>query len=155
LEVNKVAKSQDAFRTISEVSDELNVPPHVLRFWEKKFSSIKPMTRGGGRRFYRPNDIKLLKSIHKLLYTDMYTISGVQNIFRQKGKAHIIALYDTQFKENDSQQVNENIQKDEYRSDLFEEDQIKPDSTLDFKNFLQDSLKELNEMEKVLKNSYS
>tara|TARA_B100001093_G_scaffold101467_1_gene93671 strand:+ start:164 stop:619 length:456 start_codon:yes stop_codon:yes gene_type:complete len=150
-----VAKSQDAFRTISEVSDELNVPPHVLRFWEKKFSSIKPMTRGGGRRFYRPNDIKLLKSIHKLLYTDMYTISGVQNIFRQKGKAHIIALYDTQFKENDSQQVNENIQKDEYRSDLFEEDQIKPDSTLDFKNFLQDSLKELNEMEKVLKNSYS
>ena len=150
-----VAKSQDAFRTISEVSDELNVPPHVLRFWEKKFSSIKPMTRGGGRRFYRPNDIKLLKSIHKLLYTDMYTISGVQNIFRQKGKAHIIALYDTQFKENDSQQVNENIQKDEYRSDLFEEDQIKPDSTLDFKNFLQDSLKELNEMENVLKNSYS
>ena len=150
-----VAKSQDAFRTISEVSDELNVPPHVLRFWEKKFSSIKPMTRGGGRRFYRPNDIKLLKSIHKLLYTDMYTISGVQNIFRQKGKAHIIALYDTQFKENDSQQVNENIQKDEYRSDLFEEDQIKPDSTLNFKNFLQDSLKELNEMENMLKNSYS
>ena len=150
-----VAKSQDAFRTISEVSDELNVPPHVLRFWEKKFSSIKPMTRGGGRRFYRPNDIKLLKSIHKLLYTDMYTISGVQNIFRQKGKAHIIALYDTQSKGNDSQQVNENIHKDEYRSDLFEENQIKPDPSLDFKNFLQDSLKELNEMENMLKNSYS
>ena len=150
-----VAKSQDAFRTISEVSDELNVPPHVLRFWEKKFSSIKPMTRGGGRRFYRPNDIKLLKSIHKLLYTDMYTISGVQNIFRQKGKAHILALYDTQFKENDSQQVNESIHKDEYRSDLFEENQIKLDPSLDFKNFLQDSLKELNEMENMLKNSYS
>lgn len=149
-----VAKSQDAFRTISEVSEELNVPPHVLRFWEKKFSSIKPMTRGGGRRFYRPNDIKLLKSIHKLLYTDMYTISGVQNIFRQKGKAHILALYDTQFKENNSQQVNKSIHKDEYRSDLFEENQIKPDPTLDFKNFLQDSLKELNEMENILKNSY-
>lgn len=151
-----VAKSQDAFRTISEVSEELNVPPHVLRFWEKKFSSIKPMTRGGGRRFYRPNDIKLLKSIHKLLYTDMYTISGVQNIFRQKGKAHILALYDTQFKENNSQQVNKSIHKDEYRSDLFEENQSKPeDPTLDFKNFLQDSLKELNEMENMLKNSYS
>lgn len=151
-----VAKSQDAFRTISEVSEELNVPPHVLRFWEKKFSSIKPMTRGGGRRFYRPNDIKLLKSIHKLLYTDMYTISGVQNIFRQKGKAHILALYDTQFIENNSQQVNKSIHKDEYRSDLFEENQIKPeDPTLDFKNFLQDSLKELNEMENMLKNSYS
>lgn len=151
-----VAKSQDAFRTISEVSEELNVPPHVLRFWEKKFSSIKPMTRGGGRRFYRRNDIKLLKSIHKLLYTDMYTISGVQNIFRQKGKAHILALYDTQFKENNSQQVNKSIHKDEYRSDLFEENQIKPeDPTLDFKNFLQDSLKELNEMENMLKNSYS
>ena len=150
-----VAKSQDAFRTISEVSEELNVPPHVLRFWEKKFSSIKPMTRGGGRRFYRPNDIKLLKSIHKLLYTDMYTISGVQNIFRQKGRAHILALYDTQFKENNSQQVNKSIHKDEYRSDLFEENQIKPDPTLYFKNFLQDSLKELNEMENMLKNSYS
>lgn len=151
-----VAKSQDAFRTISEVSEELNVPPHVLRFWEKKFSSIKPMTRGGGRRFYRPNDIKLLKSIHKLLYTDMYTISGVQNIFRQKGKAHILALYDTQFKENNSQQVNKSIHKDEYPSDLFEENQSKPeDPTLDFKNFLQDSLKELNEMENMLKNSYS
>jgi DNA-binding transcriptional MerR regulator len=150
-----VAKSQDAFRTISEVSEELNVPPHVLRFWEKKFSSIKPMTRGGGRRFYRPNDIKLLKSIHKLLYTDMYTISGVQNIFRQKGKAYIVALYDnTQFKENDSQQLNESNHKDEYRSDLFEENQIKSDPTMDFKNFLQDSLKELNEMENMLKNSY-
>ena len=85
----------------------------------------------------------------------MYTISGVQNIFRQRGKAYIIALYDnTQFKENDSQQVNESNHKDEYRSDLFEENQIKSDSTMDFKNFLQDSLKELNEMENMLKNSY-
>ena len=151
-----VVKSQDAFRTISEVSEELNVPSHVLRFWEKKFSSIKPMTRGGGRRFYRPNDIILLKAIHKLLYTEMYTISGVQNIFRKKGKAHIIALYDNaQLKINDSQQVKESIHKNEYRSDLFEENQIKPDPKLDFKNFLQDSLKELNVMENILKNSYS
>ena len=151
-----VAKSQDAFRTISEVSEELNVPPHVLRFWEKKFSSIKPMTRAGGRRFYRPNDIKLLKAIHKLLYKDMYTISGVQNIFRQKGKAHIVALYDNiPVETDDFLQTRVNSDKDEYRSDLFEENQTKSDPSTDFKNFLYDSLEELNKMEHILKNSYN
>jgi DNA-binding transcriptional MerR regulator len=151
-----VVKSQDAFRTISEVAEELNVPPHVLRFWEKKFSSIKPMTRGGGRRFYRPNDIKLLKAIHKLLYTDMYTITGVQNIFRQKGKAHIVALYDNILVETDDfPQKMVNPEKDEYRSDLFEECQTKSDPSIDFKNFLHESLEELNKMEHILKNSYN
>lgn len=76
-------KSATAFRTISEVSDELQVPQHVLRFWETKFSQVRPMKRGGGRRYYRPEDIELLRSIRDLLYTDGYTIKGVQKLLRE------------------------------------------------------------------------
>ncbi len=76
----KTKKSAAAFRTISEVADELDVQQHVLRFWETKFSQVKPMKRGGGRRFYRPEDVELLKAIHTLLYTEGYTIKGVQKL---------------------------------------------------------------------------
>ena len=80
-----VAKSPNAFRTISEVASDLNVPPHVLRFWETKFAQIKPMKRGGGRRYYRPNDIQLLKHIRSLLYVEGYTIKGVQRLLKENG----------------------------------------------------------------------
>ncbi|MBX2833802.1 MAG: MerR family transcriptional regulator [Micavibrio sp.] len=83
-------KSASAFRTISEVADELNVQQHVLRFWESKFSQIRPLKRGGGRRFYRPEDIDLLKSIHHMLYTEGYTIKGVQKLLKEKGKRAFI-----------------------------------------------------------------
>lgn len=73
-------KSAAAFRTISEVADELRVEQHVLRFWETKFSQIKPLKRGGGRRYYRPEDVELLKNIHHLLYQEGYTIKGVQKL---------------------------------------------------------------------------
>lgn len=76
-------KSADAFRTISEVSDELEVPQHVLRFWESKFGQVKPLKRGGGRRYYRPNDIELLRRIRDLLYREGYTIKGVQKLLRE------------------------------------------------------------------------
>jgi DNA-binding transcriptional MerR regulator len=79
------AKSASAFRTISEVSDELDIPQHVLRFWETKFSHIKPLKRGGGRRYYRPEDLALLRRIRELLYTEGYTIKGVQRLLRQSG----------------------------------------------------------------------
>lgn len=75
-------KAPSAFRTISEVADELDVPQHVLRFWETKFSQVKPLKRGGGRRYYRPEDVTLLKKIHHLLYTEGYTIKGVQKLLR-------------------------------------------------------------------------
>jgi len=75
-----VQKSAGAFRTISEVADELRVEQHVLRFWETKFSQIKPLKRGGGRRYYRPEDVELLKNIHHLLYQEGYTIKGVQKL---------------------------------------------------------------------------
>lgn len=79
-------KAAGAFRTISEVADELAVQQHVLRFWETKFSQIRPLKRGGGRRYYRPEDVELLKTIHKLLYSEGYTIKGAQKLFREKGK---------------------------------------------------------------------
>ncbi|MFQ5786099.1 MAG: MerR family transcriptional regulator [Alphaproteobacteria bacterium] len=78
-------KSAAAFRTISEVAGELDIPQHVLRFWETKFSQIKPLKRGGGRRYYRPEDIALLRRIKSLLYSDGYTIKGVQKLLREGG----------------------------------------------------------------------
>jgi DNA-binding transcriptional MerR regulator len=78
-------KAPDAFRTISEVAGELDLPQHVLRFWESRFPHIKPLKRGGGRRYYRPEDIDLLRGIRRLLYSDGYTIKGVQRILREQG----------------------------------------------------------------------
>ena len=77
------AKSATAFRTISEVADELDVPQHVLRFWETKFPQIRPLKRGGGRRYYRPEDVELLRRVAKLLYQEGYTIKGVQRLLRE------------------------------------------------------------------------
>lgn len=85
-------KSPDAFRTISEVADELDVPQHVLRFWETKFPQIRPLKRGGGRRYYRPDDVELLRGIRHLLYGEGYTIRGVQRILKQDGPRHVQAL---------------------------------------------------------------
>ena len=79
-------KSASAFRTISEVAKELDLPQHVLRFWESKFSQIKPLKRGGGRRFYRPEDVDQLREIRALLYEDGYTIKGVQKLLRDRQK---------------------------------------------------------------------
>ncbi len=86
-------KSSTAFRTISEVADDLDVQQHVLRFWETKFSQVKPLKRGGGRRYYRPEDVALLQAIHHLLYTEGYTIKGVQKLLREAGKKQIVANF--------------------------------------------------------------
>lgn len=82
-------KAPDAFRTISEVADEINVPQHVLRFWESRFAQIRPMKRGGGRRYYRPDDVDLLRGVRHLLYGEGYTIRGVQRILREEGSAFV------------------------------------------------------------------
>ena len=82
---DKSEKSASAFRTISEVAAELDLPQHVLRFWETKFPQVRPMKRGGGRRYYRPDDLQLLRRIRDLLYVDGYTIKGVQKLLRQSG----------------------------------------------------------------------
>ena len=86
------SKSPEAFRTISEVSKDLSLPQHVLRFWETKFVQIKPIKRGGGRRYYRPEDVRLLKGIKTLLYNDGYTIRGVQKVIKENGTKKLIKL---------------------------------------------------------------
>ncbi len=86
-------KSAAAFRTISEVADDLGVKQHVLRFWETKFSQVKPLKRGGGRRYYRPEDIELLEAIHHLLYVEGYTIKGVQKLLREAGKKQVVSVF--------------------------------------------------------------
>ena len=85
-------KSTDAFRTISEVADDLDLPQHVLRFWETRFAQIKPMKRGGGRRYYRPSDVDLIKGIRLLLYDRGYTIKGAQRLIKDNGVAFVQAL---------------------------------------------------------------
>ncbi|WP_127142719.1 MerR family transcriptional regulator [Pelagibacterium montanilacus] len=88
-------KSPDAFRTISEAAEELDLPQHVLRFWETRFSQIKPLKRGGGRRYYRPDDVQLLKGIRHLLYDQGFTIKGVQRILKEQGARHLVAIGET------------------------------------------------------------
>jgi len=82
-------KSPEAFRTISEVADELDVPQHVLRFWETKFTAVRPLKRGGGRRYYRPGDVDVLRGVKTLLYAEGYTIRGVQKVFRNQGVRYV------------------------------------------------------------------
>jgi DNA-binding transcriptional MerR regulator len=88
-----VDKGPEAFRTISEVADDLDLPQHVLRFWETRFAQIKPLKRGGGRRYYRPDDVTLLRGIKHLLYGEGYTIKGVQRILREQGPKHVMMLW--------------------------------------------------------------
>lgn len=107
-----INKSKSAFRTIAEVADELGVATHVLRFWETKFPQIKPMKRNGGRRYYRPDDVEIVKTIKDFLYNKRYTIEGVQKVFKEKGLKNILG---------------EEIQKD-----FFEE--VIPDVKLDLQS---------------------
>ena len=86
-------KAPDAFRTISEVAEDLNVPQHVLRFWESRFQQIRPMKRAGGRRYYRPDDVELLRGIRHLLYGEGYTIRGVQRILREQGQKFVQTVW--------------------------------------------------------------
>ncbi|HEY4263949.1 MAG TPA: MerR family transcriptional regulator [Micropepsaceae bacterium] len=92
MSVLSAQKSPEAFRTISEVAMELDVPQHVLRFWETRFANIKPLKRGGGRRYYRPDDLDLLRGIRALLYRDGLTIKGVQKILREQGARYVMEL---------------------------------------------------------------
>ena len=102
-------KSPGAFRTISEVSNDLEVPPHVLRFWETKFPQIKPLKRGGRRRYYRPEDVSLLRQIRQLLYDDGYTIKGVQRLLKEGAQKNTAQLGVVATNEPDEQKQPQNI----------------------------------------------
>ncbi len=128
-----VNKSKAAFRTIAEVAEELGVATHVLRFWETKFPQIKPMKRNGGRRYYRPDDVEIVKIIKNFLYDKRYTIEGVQKVFKEKGLKNLLG---------------EEIQKD-----FFEE--VVPDLKLDLQNreFIMDLIEELKATKDELQQS--
>ncbi len=107
-------KSPDAFRTISEVAVDLDVPQHVLRFWESRFREIKPMKRGGGRRYYRPDDVSLLRGIRHLLYGEGYTIRGVQRIIREQGIKFVQAAAQPRPKQADGDELIEEVDAPEF-----------------------------------------
>ncbi len=144
-------KKDGAFKTISEVATELNIQQHVLRFWEKKFSVIKPMTRGGGRRYYRPEDIVLLKSIQNLLYSEMYTISGVQRLLKENGKAYVINKYadDMEGAVSKSSKNNDDMDRNSYRRDLFDDQDFK--NSKDLNQFISNSILELEALQNILR----
>ncbi len=152
-------KSPDAFRTISEVADDLDVPQHVLRFWETRFNHIKPLKRGGGRRYYRPDDVDLLKGIRHLLYGEGYTIKGVQRILKGegirfvqavgRGEQSLAALHPEQ---NESP-VEEDAAAPESPlcdKDDLPLDSIRPELSRDTLRGLQAALEELYECDRVL-----
>jgi len=108
-----VNKSPDAFRTISEVADELDLPQHVLRFWETRFNQIKPMKRGGGRRYYRPDDVELLSTIKALLYNEGYTIRGVQRLLKEQGARNVDVAGNNERVLQSTEVVSERAQEDD------------------------------------------
>lgn len=146
-------KKDGAFKTISEVAVELDIQQHVLRFWEKKFSVIKPMTRGGGRRYYRPEDIELLKSIQTLLYSEMYTISGVQRLFKEKGKSFVLNKYTDDLKDNVFKNVKNKQDSNDssYRKDLFDDQEVTNDNENDLKQFISNSIAELEALQSIIR----
>ena len=117
-------KSPDAFRTISEVADELDLPQHVLRFWETRFQQIKPMKRGGGRRYYRPEDVDLLKGIRHLLYDHGYTIKGVQKLLKANGNKFVAAIASGDLATVEALAASSNEEPAPPKPGVAEEDQI-------------------------------
>ncbi len=121
---NEMEKSPDAFRTISEVADDLDLPQHVLRFWETRFQQIKPMKRGGGRRYYRPEDVDLLKGIRHLLYDHGYTIKGVQKLLKANGNKFVAAIASGDLATVEALAASSNEEPPPPKAGLSEEDQI-------------------------------
>jgi len=146
-------KKDGAFKTISEVAAELNIQQHVLRFWEKKFSVIKPMTRGGGRRYYRPEDVDLLKSIQTLLYSEMYTISGVQRLFKENGKSFVLNKYADDLKDNvfKNAKNKQDSNDSSYKKDLFDDQDFTNDNVNDLKQFISNSIVELEALQSIIR----
>lgn len=150
-------KSPDAFRTISEVAEELDLPQHVLRFWETRFSHIKPLKRGGGRRYYRPDDVDLLKGIRHLLYGEGYTIRGVQRILKAEGVRFVqavgrgeesVAPARGEPKESPIDEIEEDLAPERPESMIVPSGSLLSDEAL---GKLQSALEELLECDRVLR----
>ncbi len=138
-------KSPEAFRTISEVAGELDVPQHVLRFWESKFSQIRPMKRGGGRRYYRPEDVTLLKGVRHLLYGEGFTIKGVQKILREHGARYVCDAGEGRVRTPDlglPEEIDEALLRSAQEASNLSREQIQ---------VLKSSLRELDRIRQILK----
>lgn len=123
-------KGPDAFRTISEVAEDLDIPQHVLRFWETRFSPIRPLKRGGGRRYYRPDDVELLRGIRHLLYGQGYTIKGVQRILKENGPRFVQGVGRGEPANPPPFDPTSEVDADEADSLAFERDEGRPDRTV-------------------------
>lgn len=136
-----VNKSKSAFRTIAEVASELGVATHVLRFWETKFNQIKPMKASGGRRYYRPDDVEILKLIKNLLYNNRYTIEGAQNLIKHRGLKDLLGSEEIQkdFFTDDAGNDHDSVLENESQSFLADLSEIK------------DAISSLKELRKKLK----
>ncbi|KZD09827.1 MerR family transcriptional regulator [Oceanibaculum pacificum] len=141
-------KSAAAFRTISEVATDLDVPPHVLRFWETKFTQIKPMKRGGGRRYYRPEDVDLLRRIRELLYKDGYTIKGVQRLLRD-GIAKGEHDEDDDFLDDDDDEMD--VPGEDDKPDLFSEAEPADELPRNLRGTIESTIRELLELREILR----
>lgn len=143
-------KSPDAFRTISEAAEELDLPQHVLRFWETRFATIKPLKRGGGRRYYRPEDVMLLRGIRHLLYDQGFTIKGVQKILKDQGPRYVIAVGEGKGLD----EILPLIEEAEAAGDAAELEEAvlsaSPELDEDSRNKLSDVLRELLECKRIL-----
>src|SRR5690606_26076160 len=142
--------SPDAFRTISEAADELDLPQHVLRFWETRFSTIKPLKRGGGRRYYRPEDVMLLRGIRHLLYDQGFTIKGVQRILKEQGGRYVIAV-------GEGRTLDENLPMGEQADAASDEAEVEeavmlagPGLDREARDRLSDVMRELLECKRIL-----
>lgn len=145
-------KSDSAFRTISEVATELDLPQHVLRFWETRFAQLKPLKRGGGRRYYRPEDMQLLRRIRDLLYMDGYTIKGVQKLLRESGS--IRAFIDKTPPENSASASDEPAVTPPGRAPAATEPEtISHDTQSNLKPAIQSALNELRTLRDALRQS--
>jgi DNA-binding transcriptional MerR regulator len=152
-------KTADAFRTISEVAEDLDLPQHVLRFWETRFVQIKPLKRGGGRRYYRREDIDLLRAIRQLLYSEGYTIKGVQKILKEQGTRAIVAASRSDADAGDPQVAggryrdplqNDSAMPREIDAIVAERDGDEPSFGPPNYQVLEQLLNELNECERLL-----
>ncbi len=156
--MDNTAKSDSAFRTISEVAEDLGVQQHVLRFWETKFIQVKPLKRGGGRRYYRPEDVALLKKIHTLLYSEGYTIKGVQKLLKGVSKTQVLQEQKKAGAPSATQAYGENmpqVQGPDIPPTVYQEELpvLAPSSTLseDQAVLLRSVLAELEEMREELR----
>ena len=144
-------KSIDAFRTISEAAEELDVPQHVLRFWETRFSQIRPMKRGGGRRYYRPEDMDLLRTIRSLLYGEGYTIRGVQRLLKERGVRAVLALNSV----SDPVAPSHGLPPISVPSDGDEDDSVAADVFADMSRALRAALDDIEDAQRILRSAHA